>query len=118
MKGVTFVYLWVFFFFVFVSGLRCLRIMILMQLPEILQLIKVLRTSNGIKLTSLLTIVAGAWLTSAGIFHLVRVFSRLVDCLIGVVHWEYKKEGLTLKNKNGQRTTRYYSMKYQVYLRI
>ncbi|XP_071792490.1 calcium-activated potassium channel subunit alpha-1-like isoform X2 [Asterias amurensis] len=53
-------------------GLRCLRIMILMQLPEILQLIKVLRTSNGIKLTSLLTIVAGAWLTSAGIFHLVE----------------------------------------------
>ncbi|XP_022111762.1 calcium-activated potassium channel subunit alpha-1-like isoform X3 [Acanthaster planci] len=53
-------------------GLRCLRIMILMQLPEILQLLRVLRTSNGIKLTSLLTIVAGAWLTSAGIYHLVE----------------------------------------------
>lgn len=54
------------------SGLRFLRALRLLQLSEILQFLTILRTSNSIKLVSLITVFFSMWLTVAGIVHLVR----------------------------------------------
>ncbi|XP_071828822.1 calcium-activated potassium channel subunit alpha-1-like isoform X41 [Apostichopus japonicus] len=53
-------------------GLRFLRALRLLQLSEILQFLTILRTSNSIRLVSLVTIFFSMWLTIAGIVHLVE----------------------------------------------
>ncbi|XP_039377154.1 potassium channel subfamily U member 1 isoform X2 [Mauremys reevesii] len=53
-------------------GLRFLRALRLLELPKILQFLKITRTSNSIKLSKLLAAVLSTWLTAAGFIHLVE----------------------------------------------
>jgi hypothetical protein len=56
----------------FSKGLRFLRAIRLMAIPDILQYMSVLRTSNGIRLAQLVTIFVSVWFAAAGFIHLVR----------------------------------------------
>nr|XP_048685258.1 potassium channel subfamily U member 1 [Caretta caretta] len=53
-------------------GLRFLRALRLLELPKILQFLRITRTSNSIKLSRLLAAVLSTWLTAAGFIHLVE----------------------------------------------
>lgn len=52
-------------------GLRFLRALRLMSVPDILQYLNVLKTSSSIRLAQLVSIFISVWLTAAGIIHLV-----------------------------------------------
>jgi len=56
-------------------GLRFLRALRLMTVPDILQYLNILKTSSSIRLAQLVSIFISVWLTAAGIIHLVRLFS-------------------------------------------
>lgn len=58
-------------FMAFFAGLRFLRALRLMSVPDILQYLNVLKTSSSIRLAQLVSIVISVWLTAAGIIHLV-----------------------------------------------
>ncbi|XP_017847159.2 calcium-activated potassium channel slowpoke isoform X23 [Drosophila busckii] len=51
-------------------GLRFLRALRLMTVPDILQYLNVLKTSSSIRLAQLVSIFISVWLTAAGIIHL------------------------------------------------
>lgn len=53
------------------AGLRFLRALRLMSVPDILQYLNVLKTSSSIRLAQLCSIFIAVWLTGAGIIHLV-----------------------------------------------
>ncbi|XP_053946133.1 calcium-activated potassium channel slowpoke isoform X16 [Anastrepha ludens] len=53
-------------------GLRFLRALRLMTVPDILQYLNVLKTSSSIRLAQLVSIFISVWLTAAGIIHLVH----------------------------------------------
>lgn len=53
-------------------GLRFLRALRLMSIPDILQYLNVLKTSSSIRLAQLVSIVISVWLTAAGIIHLLE----------------------------------------------
>lgn len=53
-------------------GLRFLRALRLMTVPDILQYLNILKTSSSIRLAQLISIFISVWLTAAGIIHLVR----------------------------------------------
>nr|XP_006821707.1 PREDICTED: calcium-activated potassium channel subunit alpha-1-like [Saccoglossus kowalevskii] len=53
-------------------GLRFLRALRLMQLPEIMQFLTILKTSNSIKLANLCCTLFSTWLTGSGFIHLVE----------------------------------------------
>ena len=54
-------------------GLRFLRALRLMTVPDILQYLNILKTSTSIRLAQLISIFISVWLTAAGIIHLVRI---------------------------------------------
>ena len=58
----------------FILGFRFLRALRLLNLPDILQYLNILRTNSHIKIARLLSRVLAFWLTSAGLVHLVRLF--------------------------------------------
>ena len=58
-------------------GLRFLRVLRLMNIPDILQYLNILRTSNSIRLTQLFVMFVSIWLTAAGFIHLVGLFFSL-----------------------------------------
>ena len=58
----------------FASGLRFLRAVRLMTVPDILQYLNILKTSTSIRLAQLISIFVSVWLTAAGIIHLVSQF--------------------------------------------
>ncbi|XP_076368256.1 calcium-activated potassium channel slowpoke-like isoform X2 [Tachypleus tridentatus] len=53
-------------------GLRFLRALRLISVPDILQYLNVLKTSSSIRLAQLVSIVISVWLTAAGIIHLLE----------------------------------------------
>ncbi|XP_066946433.1 calcium-activated potassium channel slowpoke isoform X19 [Macrobrachium rosenbergii] len=53
-------------------GLRFLRALRLMSVPDILQYLNVLKTSSSIRLAQLCSIFIAVWLTGAGIIHLLE----------------------------------------------
>ncbi|XP_078285150.1 calcium-activated potassium channel subunit alpha-1-like [Rhinoraja longicauda] len=53
-------------------GLRFMRSLRLLQLPEILQYLRILKRHTKIKLASLLSVFVGAWLTAAGFIHTIE----------------------------------------------
>ncbi|XP_067879335.1 calcium-activated potassium channel subunit alpha-1-like isoform X2 [Heterodontus francisci] len=53
-------------------GLRFLRSLRLLQLPEILQYLRILKRNTKIKLASLLSVFLGTWLTAAGFIHTIE----------------------------------------------
>lgn len=67
----------------FVSpGLRFLRALRLMTVPDILQYLNILKTSSSIRLAQLVSIFISVWLTAAGIIHLVSCWlhTNAWDC--------------------------------------
>jgi len=53
-------------------GLRFLRVLRLMSIPDILQYLNVLKLSTSIRLTQLIAMFISVWLCSAGIVHLLE----------------------------------------------
>lgn len=53
-------------------GLRFLRVLRLMNIPDILQYLNILKTSNAIRLTQLFVMFISIWLSAAGFVHLVE----------------------------------------------
>ncbi|XP_069773575.1 calcium-activated potassium channel subunit alpha-1-like isoform X3 [Narcine bancroftii] len=53
-------------------GLRFMRSLRLLQLPEILQYLRILKRHTKIKLASLLSVFLGTWLTAAGFVHMIE----------------------------------------------
>ena len=56
-------------------GLRFLRAMRLMSVPDILQYLNILKTTTSIRLAQLLSLFISVWLTGAGVVHLVRTYT-------------------------------------------
>ena len=65
------------FFFYYCIGLRFLRALRLMSVPDILQYLNVLKTSSSIRLAQLVSIVISVWLTAAGVIHLVSLYDYI-----------------------------------------
>jgi hypothetical protein len=59
--------------FLLILGLRFLRALRLMTVPDILQYLNILKTSSSIRLAQLVSIFISVWLTAAGIIHLVSL---------------------------------------------
>ena len=57
-----------------VEGLRFTRALRLMTIPDVLQYLNVLKTSNSIRLCQLVSTLISVWFTGAGFVHLVRSF--------------------------------------------
>ena len=55
----------------FGSGLRFLRALRLMTVPDILQYLNILKTTTSIRLAQLVSLFVSVWLTGAGVVHLV-----------------------------------------------
>ncbi|XP_078094636.1 calcium-activated potassium channel subunit alpha-1-like [Mustelus asterias] len=53
-------------------GLRFMRSLRLLQLPEILQYLRILKRTTKIKLASLLSVFLGTWFTAAGFIHTIE----------------------------------------------
>ncbi|ESO05600.1 hypothetical protein HELRODRAFT_119046, partial [Helobdella robusta] len=53
-------------------GLRFTRALRLMTIPDVLQYLNVLKTSNGIRLAQLVSTLISVWFTGAGFVHLVE----------------------------------------------
>ncbi|XP_071748447.1 calcium-activated potassium channel slowpoke isoform X39 [Lepeophtheirus salmonis] len=53
-------------------GLRFLRALRLMTVPDILQYLNILKTSTSIRLSQLVSIFISVWLTAAGVIHLLE----------------------------------------------
>ncbi|XP_031806543.1 potassium channel subfamily U member 1 isoform X2 [Sarcophilus harrisii] len=53
-------------------GLRFLRSLRLLELPQILQYLRAIKTSSSVKFSQLLSIVVSTWFTAAGFLHLVE----------------------------------------------
>lgn len=69
------------------SGLRFLRALRLMTVPDILQYLNILKTSSSIRLAQLVSIFISVWLTAAGIIHLVRTSKSYITLCSFV--WKY-----------------------------
>lgn len=61
-------------------GLRFLRALRLMTVPDILQYLNILKTSSSIRLAQLVSIFISVWLTAAGIIHLVYIIIDSIVC--------------------------------------
>jgi len=55
----------------YTTGLRFTRGLRLMTIPDVLQYLNVLKTSNGIRLAQLVSTLISVWFTGAGFVHLV-----------------------------------------------
>ncbi|XP_017847160.2 calcium-activated potassium channel slowpoke isoform X24 [Drosophila busckii] len=82
-------------------GLRFLRALRLMTVPDILQYLNVLKTSSSIRLAQLVSIFISVWLTAAGIIHLA-IFASCIPEIIDLIGTRAKYGG-TLKNEKGRR---------------
>lgn len=60
-------------------GLRAMRALRLMSIPDILQYLNMLKTSSSIRLSQLISIVISVWLTAAGLIHLLENSGDLLD---------------------------------------
>ena len=62
------------FYFRVFSGLRFTRVLRLMTIPDVLQYLNVLKTSNSIRLCQLVSLLVSVWFTAAGFIHLVSIY--------------------------------------------
>ena len=58
--------------FFLILGMRFFRIARILNIPDILQFLHILRSSNSIRLTRMLCLLFTVWLSAAGFVHLVR----------------------------------------------
>lgn len=70
-------------------GLRFLRALRLMTVPDILQYLNILKTSSSIRLAQLVSIFISVWLTAAGIIHLVSLILLLCLIIEKIIHYKY-----------------------------
>jgi len=61
---------------VYLLGLRFTRALRLMTIPDVLQYLNVLKTSNSIRLCQLVSTLISVWFTGAGFVHLVSEYCR------------------------------------------
>jgi len=61
-----------------IAGLRFTRGLRLMTIPDVLQYLNVLKTSNGIRLAQLVSTLISVWFTGAGFVHLVSPTTSFV----------------------------------------
>ncbi len=54
-----------------ILGMRFLRLLYLLQLPEVLQLMHILKSASKIRLAQIGSIFIAIWFTSSGFVHLV-----------------------------------------------
>jgi potassium large conductance calcium-activated channel subfamily M alpha protein 1 len=54
-------------------GMRFFRIARILNIPDILQFLHILRSSNSIRLTRMLCLLFTVWLSAAGFIHLVII---------------------------------------------
>jgi len=71
------------------TGLRFTRALRLMTIPDVLQYLNILKTSNSIRLCQLVSTLISVWFTGAGFIHLVQ---RLIICptfafAVRVISW-------------------------------
>ena len=57
--------------------MRFFRIARILNIPDILQFLHILRSSNSIRLTRILCLLSTVWLSAAGFIHLVGQTARL-----------------------------------------
>ena len=69
-------------FIFLIQGLRFLRALRLMTVPDILQYLNILKTSSSIRLAQLVSIFISVWLTAAGIIHLVNIMDFVLTFVI------------------------------------
>lgn len=69
-------------------GLRFLRALRLMTVPDILQYLNILKTSSSIRLAQLVSIFISVWLTAAGIIHLVN--KKKKNTLTQIINYKHK----------------------------
>jgi len=69
------------------AGLRFTRALRLMTIPDVLQYLNVLKTSNSIRLCQLVSTLVSVWFTGAGFVHLVsiRYSTRVIEYNVGRV---------------------------------
>jgi len=87
-------------------GLRFLRALRLMTVPDILQYLNILKTSSSIRLAQLVSIFISVWLTAAGIIHLVNLILFLFNyfkiyhkyCIVLSFNYNYRKYNSLLFN--------------------
>lgn len=81
-------------FDMWVLGLRFLRALRLMTVPDILQYLNILKTSSSIRLAQLVSIFISVWLTAAGIIHLVskKINFNFLFFLLFYFNCCYKKD--------------------------
>jgi len=63
------------------AGLRFTRALRLMTIPDVLQYLNVLKTSNSIRLCQLVSTLISVWFTGAGFVHLVSCPAVIVIIL-------------------------------------
>jgi len=71
-------------------GLRFLRAMRLMSVPDILQYLNILKTTTSIRLAQLLSLFISVWLTGAGVVHLLENSGNLPDFSspVPITYWD------------------------------
>lgn len=89
-----FLFTWTFLLHRWLIGLRFLRALRLMTVPDILQYLNILKTSSSIRLAQLVSIFISVWLTAAGIIHLVsylvsRSFQLFISTDIHTLYWPF-----------------------------
>ncbi|XP_071748452.1 calcium-activated potassium channel slowpoke isoform X44 [Lepeophtheirus salmonis] len=82
-------------------GLRFLRALRLMTVPDILQYLNILKTSTSIRLSQLVSIFISVWLTAAGVIHLA-LFASCIPEIIDLIGTRPKYGG-TYKSERGRR---------------
>ena len=67
----------------YATGLRFTRVLRMMTIPDVLQYLNVLKTSNSIRLCQLISTLISVWFTAAGFIHLVR---HAYSCVTVLLH--------------------------------
>ena len=66
-------------------GLRFTRALRLMTIPDVLQYLNILKTSNSIRLCQLVSTLISVWFTGAGFVHLVSISLKPLFIVIVIV---------------------------------
>lgn len=70
-----------------ISGLRFLRALRIMTIPDIFQYLNILKTSSSIRLAQLLSIFISVSMTAAGFIHLVKR-NFFVGICLKIKYWQ------------------------------
>ena len=96
-------------------GMRFFRIARILNIPDILQFLHILRSSNSIRLTRMLCLLFTVWLSAAGFVHLVMLFFTLtLPCfniqLLSL--WQVENSGDFFQNYSNSQPITYFQCVY------